>query len=107
LTRKQSIERAKATTKGVIKAIQSLNTLDAAIVVIDSARSPFDQVNWTIIGNLQEKKIPMIVAANKSDIAGTNSKLIEDLFDGSNKVVPISALKGDGISNLYKAITEI
>ncbi|MFW9993980.1 MAG: Era-like GTP-binding protein [Candidatus Odinarchaeota archaeon] len=107
LTRKQSIERAKAATKGVIKAIQALNDLDAAIIVIDSSKSPFNQVNWTIIGNLQDKKIPMIVAANKTDLPGSNPQLVEELFDESQFIVSISALKGDGISGLYKAIAAV
>jgi len=107
LTRKQSIERAKAATKGVIKAIQSLNELDAAIVVIDSSRSPFNQVNWTIIGNLKDKKIPMIVAANKTDLQDTEMDVVEDLFEDSQEIVKISALTGDGITNLYEAIAAV
>ncbi|MHA2297034.1 MAG: Era-like GTP-binding protein [Candidatus Hodarchaeales archaeon] len=107
LTRKQSIERAKEATKGVIKAIQSLSQLDAAIVVVDSSKPPFNQVNWTIVGNLQDKKIPMIVAANKADLPDSNARIVQELFDGAQNVISISALTGDGVTNLYKAIAAV
>ena len=105
LSREEAIERAKAATQGVVKAIQSLNTLDAAIVVVDSARQPFNQVNFTILGNLKSRNVPIIVAANKSDLPGANPDLIKDVFQSD--VISMSALTGDGVDKLYEAIGKI
>ncbi len=102
LTRKEAIGRAKEATQGVVKAIQALARLDAAIVVVDAARQPFNQVNWTIMGNLEVNKIPVIVAANKIDLPEADQKLVEDVFE--RKVIPISALHGTGLHKLYEEI---
>ncbi|MFW9855710.1 MAG: Era-like GTP-binding protein [Candidatus Thorarchaeota archaeon] len=102
LSKDQSINRAKEATRGVIKAIQSLDRMDAAIVVVDSAREPFDQVNWTVIGNLEARNIPLIVAANKTDLAKSNPDLVRDVFQSD--IIPISAKKGTGMNELYTSL---
>lgn len=104
MTRKEAIGRAKEATQGVVKAIQVLSRLDAAIVVVDAARQPFNQVNWTIMGNLEVNKIPVIVAANKIDLPEADQKLVEDVFE--RKVIPISALHGTGLHKLYEEIAK-
>ena len=105
LSREEAIERAKAATQGVVKAIQSLNTLDAAIVVVDSARQPFNKVNFTILGNLKSREVPIIVAANKNDLPEANPDLVKDVFQSD--VISMSALTGDGVEKLYEAIGRI
>lgn len=102
MTRKEAVTRAKEATQGVIKAVQSLSTLDAAVVVVDAARQPFNQVNWTIMGNLEARKVPIIVAANKMDLPEADKSLVEDVFD--RKVVGMSALQGKGLDELYNEI---
>jgi GTP-binding protein Era len=105
LSREDSIARAKEATRGVVKAIQSLDRLDAAIVVVDSARAPFDQVNWTVLGNLEARQIPLIVAANKTDLPDSDPKLVQETFQ--NEIIPISAKKGTGMNELYGTILSI
>ncbi|MFW9906614.1 MAG: Era-like GTP-binding protein [Candidatus Thorarchaeota archaeon] len=105
LSRQESIERAKEATRGVIKAIQSLDKLDAAIVVVDAARAPFDQINWTVIGNLEARNIPLIVAANKTDLPEADTKLVEETFQSA--IIPISAKVGSGMNELYGSILSI
>jgi len=102
LTKQESIERAKEATRGVIKAIQSLDKIDAAVVVVDSATQPFDQVNWTIIGNLQARNIPIVVAANKVDLPASDTELVKEVFQSD--VVKLSALTGKGMDDLYNSI---
>lgn len=102
LTKQESINRAKEATRGVIKAIQSLDKLDAAIVVVDAARAPFDQINWTVLGNLEARKIPLIVAANKTDLPDADPKLVEETFQ--SEIIPISAKEGTGMNELYGSI---
>lgn len=102
LSKQESINRAKEATRGVIKAIQSLDKLDAAIVVVDSAEAPFDQVNWTVLGNLEARQIPLIIAANKSDLPNANPELVKEAFQ--SEVVQISAKDGTGMNELYGSI---
>jgi len=105
LSRREAIERAKEATKGVIEAIKALDAIDAAVLVVDAIQQPFNQVNWTILGNLEARDIPIIVAANKQDLPGSEEglKLISEVFS-ENTVVPISALKGNNIERLYGEI---
>lgn len=108
MTRKEAIIRAKEATKGIIKAIQCLNQIDAAVIVVDSSKQPFDQVNWTIIGNLKERNIPIIVAANKADLPQTDTEFVDEIFsEESERVVPLSALTGENMDALYSAIIDI
>ncbi len=105
LNRQESISRAKEATRGVIKAIQSLDKLDAAIVVVDSARAPFDQINWTVLGNLEARNIPLIIAANKTDLPEADTILVEDTFQ--SRIIPISAKLGTGMNELYGTILTV
>ncbi len=105
LSRQDSITRAKEATRGVIKAIQSLDKMDAAIVVVDAARAPFDQINWTVIGNLEARKIPIIVAANKTDLSDADIDLVKETFNG--EIIPISAKEGSGMDQLYGSILNV
>ncbi len=105
LSRQESIDRAREATRGVIKAIQSLDKLDAAIVVVDAARAPFDQINWTVLGNLEARNIPLIIAANKTDLPDADTTLVEATFQ--SEIVPISAKEGTGMNELYGSIFSI
>ena len=105
LSRQESIDRAREATRGVIKAIQSLDKLDAAIVVVDAARAPFDQINWTVLGNLEARNIPLIIAANKTDLPDADTTLVEATFQ--SEIIPISAKEGTGLDELYSSIFSI
>lgn len=95
--------RAKEATKGVIDAIKWLDDMDVVIVVLDSTKDPFSQVNITIIGNLQARDIPVLILANKMDSKKSDIKKIEAAFPQYD-VVGISALKGDNIDQFYEAL---
>ncbi len=105
LDEKESQERAKEATKGVIEAIKWLDHVDAVLTVMDSADDPFTQVNVTIIGNLEARDIPIIIVANKTDLPEANPVLITTAFP-QHKVVPISALNGENLDILYEAIVK-
>ncbi|MCL6500955.1 MAG: 50S ribosome-binding GTPase, partial [Candidatus Pacearchaeota archaeon] len=102
---KEAKQRAKEATHGVIEAIKWLDDMDAVIVVMDSTKNPYTQVNLTIIGNLVARKIPVLIAANKIDLRGArnNIKKIEAAFPEYD-VVPISARKGRNIPEFYEAL---
>ncbi|MDR2623700.1 MAG: GTP-binding protein [Methanobrevibacter sp.] len=92
--------RAKEATKGIIEAIKWLDDVTGVLLVIDSTTDPLMDTNITIIGNLEARKIPFIIAANKIDDEKANPDRIVSVFP-QHTVIPISALKGKNIEKLY------
>jgi GTPase Era involved in 16S rRNA processing len=99
----ESQQRAREATKGIIEAIKWLEHVDAALVVMDSTQDPYTQVNITILGNLEARNIPVIIVANKIDLKKSNLEKIKEAFP-QHSIVAISALKGEGMQQLYKTI---
>jgi GTP-binding protein Era len=98
-------QRAKEATKGVIEAIKWLENVDTALVIMDSTKDPYTQVNITIIGNLEARSIPIIIVANKIDLPDSNAKWIEEAFP-QHPVVHVSGLTGSNVNDLYSAIAK-
>ena len=103
---KDAKKRAKEATKGVIDAIKWLDDMNCVIMVLDSTKNPYSQVNITIIGNLAARNIPVLVVGNKTDLKKANLKKLESAFP-QYKVIGISALKGDNVDELYKEMTRL
>ncbi len=100
---KEAKERAKEATKGVIDAIKWLDDMDAVVVVLDATKDPYSQVNITIIGNLEAKNIPVLIAANKIDLKKADIKKIEAAFP-QYKVIGISAKFGKKMDDFYEEL---
>jgi GTPase len=100
---KEAKDRAKEATKGVIDSIKWLDDMDVVLIVLDSTKDPYTQVNITIIGNLAARDIPVLIVANKVDLKKSNLKKIEAAFPQYD-VVPISAKYGEGIEEFYEAV---
>ena len=96
-------KRAKEATKGVIDSIKWLDEMDTVIVVLDSTKDPYSQVNITIIGNLAAREIPVLIVANKIDLKRSNLKKVQAAFPQYN-VVGISAKYGNNIDKFYEAL---
>lgn len=94
-------KRAKEATEGVIEAIKWLDDIDGVLLLMDACEDPYTQTNIVIIGNLEARGIPVIVVANKIDIPESSPQRIIDAFP-QHPVVPISALKGDHMDDLYE-----
>ena len=103
LTTAQAKKRAKEATRGVIEAIKWLDDMDIVVVVLDSTKDPYSQVNITIIGNLQAREIPVLVVANKIDLRRARIKRLQDAFPQYD-VVGISARKGTNMDRFYEAL---
>ncbi|MEK6962816.1 MAG: Era-like GTP-binding protein [Nanoarchaeota archaeon] len=103
---KDAKQRAKEATKGIIESIKWLDHMDAVIVVMDSTLDPYSQVNITLIGNLEARKIPMIIVANKIDLKKSKLRKIQTAFPQYN-VIGISAKTGKNMDELYKALFEV
>ena len=106
LSPSEAMQRAKEATRGIVEAIRFLENVDVALVIIDATKSPFDQVNFTVIGNLEHQNKPFILVPNKIDLIDADIRLVRDAF-GEYPVAPVSALHGDGIENLYNKIAEM
>jgi GTP-binding protein Era len=102
----QAKQRAKEATKGVIESIKWLDNMDVVLVVMDSARNPVDQVNVTILGNLEARGIPVLIVANKLDIKKANAHVIRTAFP-QYATVGISARTGHNIKGLYESLFSI
>jgi small GTP-binding protein len=80
--------------------------MDVVLIVLDSTKDPYNQVNITIIGNLEARKIPVLIVANKVDLRKSDMKKIEAAFP-QYKVVGISAKLGKNIEQLYEEVFSI
>lgn len=96
-------KRAKEATKGVIDSIKWLDEMDCVVIVLDSSKNPYSQVNITIIGNLAARKIPVLIVANKNDLKTSNIKKVEAAFPQYD-VVGISAQKGTNMEEFYESV---
>jgi len=105
LRKKEAIQRASEATKGVIESIKWLDKVDCVLIILDSTKNPYDQVNITLVGNLKVRKKKFIIVANKIDKKNSNIDRIKLVFPDV-PIVAISAKKGTGVEELYEAIFE-
>lgn len=106
LSEKKAKERSKEATKGVIDSIKWLDDMDAVVIVLDSTKDPYSQVNVTIIGNLEARKIPVLVVGNKTDLKKSDLKNLQSAFP-QYTVIGISAKKGKNVDKFYDALFEV
>jgi small GTP-binding protein len=97
--------RAKEATKGIIEAIKWLDDVTGVLLVVDSTKDPLTQANITILGNLEARKIPFVIVANKTDLPESSIERINSVFP-QHTVVPISALNGDNTDRLYQSMVD-
>lgn len=105
LTKEESRARAKEATEGVIESIRWLEDIDGVVLVMDATQDPFTQVNVTIIGNLEARELPILIAANKIDAEDASPATLKSAFP-QHPVVPISALTGYNTEKLYNKMVK-
>ena len=103
LNKDESKQRAKEATEGVIESIRWLEGIDGVLLVMDSTQDPFTQVNITILGNLEARNLPVLIAANKIDMEESSPATLKSAFP-QHPVIPISALTGYNSENLYSTM---
>src|SRR3989338_3323870 len=103
LKKVEAKKRAKEATKGVIDSIKWLDDMDSVVVVLDATKDPYSQVNITIIGNLQARNIPVLIAANKVDLKKAGIEIIKAAFP-QYKIVGISAKYGKNVEEFYEQL---
>ena len=104
--KKQAQKRAKEATQGIVDAIKWLDDMEAVIVVLDSTKNPYSQVNITIIGNLVARKIPVLIVGNKVDLKKADLKKVEAAFP-EYEVVGISAKYGKNMEEFYESVFKL
>jgi len=103
LKKKDAQKRAKEATQGVVDSIKWIDDMNAVIVVLDSTKNPYSQVNITIIGNLVARKIPVLVVGNKIDLRKSGLKKVEAAFP-EYEVVGVSAKYGKNMEEFYESL---
>lgn len=106
MSERESKQRAKEATKGVIESIKWLDNMDLVVIVLDSTKNPFSQVNLTIIGNLEARKIKTLVVANKVDLKSSKIKKIQESFPKYN-IIGISAKFSKNMDEFYDSLLKI
>ncbi len=106
LKKRDAQKRAKEATQGVIEAIKWLDDMDAVVVVLDSTKNPYTQVNITIVGNLISRNVPVLVVANKIDLPKSDIKKIQAAFPEYD-VVGISAKYGKNMEEFYESLFKL
>jgi GTP-binding protein Era len=105
LSKEEAKTRAKEATEGVIEAIKWLENIDGVLLVMDATQDPFTQVNVTILGNLEARNLPVLIAANKIDMEESSPATLKSAFP-QHPVIPISALTGYNSENLYSMMVK-
>ena len=106
LNKTEAKKRAKEATKGVIDSIKWLDNMDYVVVVLDATKDPYSQVNITIIGNLQARSIPVLIAANKVDLKKASLDVIKSAFP-QYPVIGISAKYGKYVEDFYEQLFKL
>lgn len=100
ISQKEAKQRAREATKGVIESIKWLDNIDIVMILIDSTKNPYNQVNLTIVGNLEARGIPFMIVANKTDLKSSKIDKIQQAFP-KYKVIGVSAKFSQNIGGLY------
>jgi len=103
ISKEDAQKRAREATRGVVEAVRHLDRVDAALFMIDSTEDPYTQVNITIMGNIEARKIPIIIVANKIDLPNANVRRVREAFPGYD-FVEVSAMTGENLKGLYREI---
>ena len=97
---------AREATKGVIESIKQLEDMDAAIILIDSSKDPYSQVNLTLVANLAVRNIPFMIAANKIDLRRANARKVQSAFPEYD-FIELSAREGTNMDEFYETLYKI
>ncbi|HUU75018.1 MAG TPA: Era-like GTP-binding protein [Methanoregulaceae archaeon] len=102
VNKEDAIIRAREATEGVAEAMHWLREdIDGVIYMLDSTEDPFMQVNIMMVGIIESRHLPVIIAANKIDLPDASPQRIRSAFP-QHPVVPVSCLDGKNVEDLYE-----
>ncbi len=106
MEKEDAVRRSREATEGVAEAMHWLREdVDGVIYVLDSAEDPFTQVNTMLIGIIESRDLPVLIFANKIDLEESSVQRISNAFP-QHETVPLSALEGDNMDEVYDKIAE-
>jgi GTPase len=106
MEKNEAVIRAREATEGVAEAMHWLREdIDGVVYMLDSTLDPFMQVNIMMIGIIESRKLPVIIVANKIDLADAAPSRIRSAFP-QHPVVAISGLEGRNTEELYEKMIE-
>ncbi len=82
----------------VKRAVQTLNYTDIAVLVVDASKG-LQKLDKMLVSRFEAKKIPYIIAFNKTDI-------IENVPDAKENEIYVSAVENSNINELKNKIAE-
>jgi len=101
-----AVRRSREATEGVAEAMHWLREdVDGVIYVLDSTEDPFTQVNTMLIGIIESRDLPVLIFANKIDLEDSSTQRIRNAFP-QHETVPLSALEGNNMDEVYDKIAE-
>lgn len=106
MEKEEAIIRAREATEGVAEAMHWLREdINGVIYMIDATADPFAQVNIMMIGIIESRKLPVVIAANKIDLPDAAPQRIRSAFP-QHPVIPVSCLNGVKIEELYEEMVK-
>ena len=106
MDKEQAVRRSREATEGVAEAMHWLREdVDGVIYVLDATTDPFTQVNTMLIGIIESQDLPVLIFANKVDLDDAQVQRIANAFP-QHETVPLSALEGDNMDEVYEKIAE-
>lgn len=104
MTKDDAVRRSREATEGVAEAMHWLREdVDGVVYVLDSTEDPFTQVNTMLVGIIESRDLPVLIFANKIDLDESSTQRIVNAFP-QHDVVPLSALEGDNMKEVYDKI---
>ena len=101
-----AVRRSREATEGVAEAMHWLREdVDGVIYVLDAAEDPFTQVNTMLVGIIESQDLPVLIFANKIDLEEASVQRVSNAFP-QHETVPLSALEGDNMDEVYDEIAE-
>jgi [FeFe] hydrogenase H-cluster maturation GTPase HydF len=98
-------DRGALGEKRVQKTRQVFDRTEVGILVVDSGR--WDEFEEGIFHELTQRKIPVVVALNKADIAKPQAALLEKLRETKTPFVETVASRGHGVPELREALIQL
>jgi len=99
--------RAREATEGVAEAMHWLREdIDGVIYMMDATEDPFIQVNIMMIGIIESRNLPVLIAANKIDLPDAKPQRIKKAFP-QHHFVAISCREELQIFDLYEEIVRV
>ncbi len=106
MTKEDAVRRSREATEGVAEAMHWLREdVDGVVYVLDSTTDPFTQVNTMLVGIIESRDLPVLIFANKIDLDDASVQRIVNAFP-QHEVVPLSALEGDNMEEVYDKIAD-